>query len=113
MTMNRPQIKRRAVRGVVTSDRCAKTITVLVSRRFRHPKYGKMVRRDQKVHAHDQAGEAHVGDTVEVVECRPMSRTKRWRLVRILERNPEAGMGAAVGAEAGRPETQAAGEATP
>ena len=112
MTMNRPPTKRRRIRGEVTSDRCAKTITVRVSRRFRHPKYGKMVRRDQKVHAHDEAGEARVGDTVEVIECRPMSRTKRWRLVRIVERNPEAGLPAAAGIEAGRPEAPAPGDAT-
>ena len=104
MTMNRPPSKRRVVRGVVTSDRGAKTITVQVSRRFRHPKYGKMIGYERKVRAHDEADEAHVGDTVEVVECRPMSRTKRWRLVRILERNPEAAAVSAVATEVGAPQ---------
>ena len=87
--MSRPQSNQRRMQGVVVSDRASKTITVRVSRRFPHPKYGKMVRRDRKVHAHDEAGEAHVGDTVEVVECRPMSRTKRWRLAEVVERNPD------------------------
>jgi small subunit ribosomal protein S17 len=81
--------KRRVLRGIVTSDAGSKTITVRVTQRRRHPKYGKMVRHERKVRAHDEADEARVGDTVEVVECRPMSRTKRWRLVRIVERGPE------------------------
>lgn len=87
--MTRPQDKRRRLRGVVVSDKAAKTITVAVTRRFRHPKYGKMVRVKRRVHAHDEARAAHVGDVVEVVECRPLSRTKRWRLLQVLERNPE------------------------
>ena len=71
------------------SDRTAKTIGVRVTRRFRHPKYGKMVRKDRVICAHDEAKAAHMGDVVEIVECRPMSRTKRWRLVQVLERNPD------------------------
>ncbi len=78
------------MRGVVVSDAGAKTITVRVSRQFRHPRYEKMVRRDRKIRVHDERDEAGVGDQVEIVECRPMSRTKRWRLVRIVERSPEA-----------------------
>jgi small subunit ribosomal protein S17 len=76
-----------------------------------------MVGYDRKIRAHDEADEARVGDTVEVTECRPMSRTKRWRLVRILERNPEAGAASAVGAGADAPSAppqdagQAAGDA--
>jgi len=108
--MSRPQSNQRRMQGVVVSDRASKTITVRVSRRFPHPKYGKMVRRDRKVHAHDEAGEAHVGDTVEVVECRPMSRTKRWRLVRVIERNPEAGLSDEMKPEAFEQETQQARE---
>ncbi|MGB2755466.1 MAG: 30S ribosomal protein S17 [Phycisphaerae bacterium] len=108
--MNRPQSNQRRMQGVVVSDRSSKTITVRVSQRFPHPKYGKMVRRDRKVHAHDEAGEAHVGDTVEVVECRPMSRTKRWRLVRVIERNPEAGLSTEMQPKAFEQEAQQAGE---
>ena len=111
--MNRPQSNQRRMQGVVVSDRSSKTITVRVSQRFGHPKYGKMVRRDRKVHAHDEAGEAHVGDTVEVVECRPMSRTKRWRLVRVIERNPEAGLSAEMQPGAREQESPQAGEAVP
>jgi small subunit ribosomal protein S17 len=87
--MSRPAAIRRRLRGAVVGDTCAKTITVEVTRRFRHPKYGKMVRRDIRVHAHDEGDAAHIGDTVEIEECRPLSRTKRWRLVQVLERNPE------------------------
>ena len=111
--MNRPQSNQRRLQGVVVSDRASKTITVRVSRRFPHPKYGKMVRRDRKVHAHDEAGEAHVGDTVEVVECRPMSRTKRWRLSRVIERNPEAGLSAEMQPEVSEQEVEQAGESVP
>jgi small subunit ribosomal protein S17 len=79
----------RHLRGVVLSDRAAKTITVEVTRSFRHPKYGKMVRMKRRFHAHDESRQAHVGDTVEIVECRPLSRTKRWRLVRVVEKGAE------------------------
>ena len=87
--MSRPAAIRRRLRGTVVGDTCAKTITVEVTRRFRHPKYGKMVRRDIRVHAHDEGDAAHAGDTVEIEECRPMSRTKRWRLERVLQRSVE------------------------
>jgi len=93
--MTRPQASRRRLRGVVVKDKGAKTVTVEVTRRFRHPKYGKMVRQDLRVHAHDEADTAHMGDTVEIEECRPMSRTKRWRLVQVLERNPEQAVASA------------------
>jgi small subunit ribosomal protein S17 len=83
------------VQGLVVGDKGAKMITVEVSRRIRHRKYGKMMRKDRRIHAHDAAGAAHVGDTVEVVECRPMSQTKRWCLVKVLERNPEQAVPAA------------------
>jgi|SRR5690242_7598691 len=72
--------------GVVVSDRAAKTITVRIDTAHRHPRYEKIVRTSRTLHAHDERGEAHIGDTVVVRECRPMSRTKRWRLERILER---------------------------
>jgi small subunit ribosomal protein S17 len=87
--MSRPCGIQRRMRGVVVSDGASKMIAVQVTRRFRHPKYGKMVNKNHRIHAHDETNEAHLGDTVEVMECRPMSRLKRFRLVCVLERNPE------------------------
>ncbi|QDU68830.1 30S ribosomal protein S17 [Engelhardtia mirabilis] len=84
-TQTQTRNRRRLLQGVVTSDKMDKSITVLVERRFAHPKYGKFVRSHKKYHAHDELNEAHVGDTVEVAATRPLSKTKRWRLVRILE----------------------------
>jgi len=77
---------RRTLEGTVTSDRCAKTITVEVQRTFRHPKYKKYVRKVARYHAHDEKDEAKRGDRVEIRACRPLSRTKRWLLVRIIDR---------------------------
>jgi small subunit ribosomal protein S17 len=72
--------------GVVVSDKADKTITVQIDVARQHPTYGKIVRTTTKLHAHDEGNEANTGDTVRVVESRPLSRTKRWRLVEILER---------------------------
>lgn len=72
--------------GVVQSDGRDKTIKVRIDRSVRHPKYGKYLRRKTVLHAHDERNEARVGDVVEISECRPMSKTKNWRLVRILRR---------------------------
>lgn len=72
--------------GVVTSDKMQKTIVVEITTRKLHPLYKKYVKRSKKVKAHDEKNEAHIGDTVRVVESRPLSRDKRWRLVEILER---------------------------
>ncbi len=80
----RPMRKQRV--GVVVSDKMDKTITVEVVRRMKHPKYGKFVTRRKKYLAHDENNEAHVGDTVRIMETRPLSRRKRWRLVEIIER---------------------------
>ena len=78
---------RRKVRtGVVVSDGMDKTVMVRIDRQVRHALYDKTVRRSTKLAAHDEANDAHVGDTVRVIESRPLSRTKRWRLVEILER---------------------------
>jgi small subunit ribosomal protein S17 len=87
--MTRPRGNRHRLRGVVVHDKAASTITVQVTRRFRHPRYGKMVRRNTRIAAHDEANTARVGDTVEIESCRPLSRTKRWRLVGVVERGPE------------------------
>ncbi|MFA5570511.1 MAG: 30S ribosomal protein S17 [Sphaerochaetaceae bacterium] len=72
--------------GLVTSDKMDKTIVVAVSTRRLHPLYKKYVKHTKKVKAHDEANEAHIGDTVRVVECRPISRHKTWRLEQIIER---------------------------
>ena len=72
--------------GVVVSDRADKTITVRIDIARRHPAYEKIVRRSRRLHAHDERNEANAGDTVRVIESRPISRSKRWRLVEILER---------------------------
>ena len=70
----------RAVTGVVVSDRMEKSITVKVERRVKHPVYGKFVRKSSKIHAHDENNYCNVGDTVTVIECRPLSKTKNWKL---------------------------------
>ena len=72
--------------GVVVSDAMDKTVVVEVQRSKAHPLYKKQMRRGSKLHAHDDANEAKVGDTVRLMETRPMSKTKRWRVVEILER---------------------------
>jgi small subunit ribosomal protein S17 len=78
--------RRRKIRtGVVTSDKMTKTVTVILTRRFAHPEYGKQVVRSTKVKARDDQG-AKVGDTVRVMETRPVAKTVRWRVVSILER---------------------------
>ena len=72
--------------GVVASNKNDKTITVVVERKLRHPIYGKFVKRSKKFHAHDEANTCGVGDLVRIVESRPLSATKRWRLVEIIEK---------------------------
>jgi small subunit ribosomal protein S17 len=78
----KPQIRQ----GVVVSDKADKTITVRIDTQRPHRTYGKIVRTSSTLHAHDEQNEAHTGDTVRVVESRPLSATKRWRLVEVLER---------------------------
>lgn len=86
-----PARKARKVRsGRVTSAKMNKTITVVVERRERHPLYSKMITKQTKFHAHDENNEAREGDTVRMVETRPLSRTKRWRLLEIVARAPSA-----------------------
>lgn len=78
---------RRKVRvGVVVSDRMDKTVVVAVERIMRHPLYGKTVKRTKKFHAHDENNECQVGDVVEIMETRPLSRTKRWRVSRVVQK---------------------------
>jgi len=77
---------RRTIIGVVTSDKMNKGITVSVERKIMHPKYGKYLKKTKKYHAHDEANEAKSGDLVKIMETRPLSKLKRWRLVDIVER---------------------------
>jgi small subunit ribosomal protein S17 len=72
--------------GVVTSDKMEKTITVSIERKVKHPIYGKFVKSTKKFKAHDEKNDAKMGDTVKISETRPLSKTKRWRLVEVLER---------------------------
>ena len=72
--------------GVVVSDKMDKTITIAVKYRFRHPLYGKIMNRTTKIKAHDENNECGIGDTVRVMETRPLSHDKRWRLVEIIEK---------------------------
>ena len=72
--------------GVVVSDKMDKTIVVAIADNVKHPKYGKVIKRTVKIHAHDEKNECGIGDTVKIMETRPLSKTKRWRLVQIIER---------------------------
>ncbi len=72
--------------GVVISDKMDKTVTVRLQRRVKHPLYGKYITRDTKVHAHDENNDCHAGDTVRVASCRPLSKTKAWKVIDIVER---------------------------
>jgi small subunit ribosomal protein S17 len=72
--------------GVVSSNKMTKTITVAVERKVKHPIYGKFVKKTTKFHAHDEKNECTVGDVVKIMESRPLSKTKRWRLVEIVEK---------------------------
>jgi small subunit ribosomal protein S17 len=76
----------RVLTGQVVSDAMEKTITVVIDRRVKHPLYGKFMRRSTKVHAHDETNECRKGDLVRVEQCRPISKTKSWRLVEVVER---------------------------
>ena len=79
-----PRARRRAMQGVVKSDKMDKTITVEVTRRVKHPLYEKFINRRTRVHAHDEANEAKIGDVVQISETRPISKLKRFRLVKIV-----------------------------
>jgi small subunit ribosomal protein S17 len=72
--------------GVVTSNKMEKTITVAVERKVKHPIYGKFVKKTTKFHAHDDKNECSIGDVVRIMETRPLSKTKRWRLVEVVEK---------------------------
>ncbi len=72
--------------GVVSSNKMDKTITVKVERKIKHPLYGKFLKKTTSFHAHDEKNECSIGDTVKIMESRPMSKTKRWRLVEVVEK---------------------------
>jgi small subunit ribosomal protein S17 len=84
--MNAENKVARTVTGYVTSDKMNKTVTVLVERLVSHPVYGKYVRRSTKIHAHDERNECRQGDLVMVEQCRPLAKTKSWKLVKVLEK---------------------------
>ena len=83
----KPAANKRTLNGRVVSDKMQKTVTVLVERRMKHPLYGKYVTLSKKYHAHDENGEFHEGDLVEIEECRPLSKTKAWRVTKLLEKS--------------------------
>jgi small subunit ribosomal protein S17 len=96
--------------GIVTSDKTAKTRRVEIPRLVKHPRYGKYVRRKTVCHVHDENNDSHLGDLVEIVESRPLSRTKRWALVGVVEKGRMVDVGAmraadrhAVGAQEEQP----------
>lgn len=85
MTENKPSLKRTLI-GKVVSDKRTKTVTVLVERRVKHAVYGKIVAKSSKYHAHDEQGEFHMGDIIEITESRPISKTKNWVATRLVQK---------------------------
>lgn len=85
-TMTTERKRRKTRIGIVSSDKMTKTITVAVERKVKHPIYGKFVKKTTKFHAHDENNTAGIGDVVRIMETRPLSKTKRWRLVEIIEK---------------------------
>ncbi len=84
--MSTKELLKRTKTGRVISDKANKTVTVLLERQVKHPLYGKYIKRSTKVHAHDEENSCGEGDTVLIKECRPISKTKSWQVVEILER---------------------------
>ena len=81
------RVNRRKIReGTVVSTKMDKTVVVAVTERVKHPRYSKIIQRTRKLYAHDEANDVRVGDRVRIAETRPMSKTKRWRVVEVLER---------------------------
>jgi len=113
-----PERRRRKVRqGVVVSNKMAKSIVVRVSRTMRHPIYQKVIQRSKKYMAHCEDASVKTGDLVRIMECRPLSRHKRWRLIEVLQRSeeleqlPESALNPAVARGAGAPRAAPAGSA--
>lgn len=86
VTQSEQRAPRKVREGIVSSNKMDRTVVIEVIERVRHPKYNKFVMRTKKLYAHDEANDANVGDRVRVMETRPLSKTKRWRVVEILER---------------------------
>ena len=84
--MNEQTKTLRTIEGRVVSNKMTKTVTVLLERQVPHPLYGKIVRRSTKVHAHDEDGQCKEGDLVRIAECRPLSKTKNWRVIEVITR---------------------------
>lgn len=97
--------------GVVKSDKADKTRRVEIDRRVPHPKYGKIVKRRTVCHVHDEANESHEGDTVEIIECPPRSKMKRWELVRVVSKSQAVDLGALRAAQKAQQEAEAAAAA--
>ena len=89
-TQEQARTQLRTRQGIVAGSSADKTIRVNITYQTKHPKYGKYINRSTHLAAHDENNEANVGDTVEIAECRPLSKTKHHRLIRIVERAPEA-----------------------
>lgn len=84
--MTQERNRRKSRTGVVVSDKRDKTVTVAIKQSFPHPKYGKIVRKTKKLYVHDESFDAKVGDTVRVMETKPISKMKRWRITEVIER---------------------------
>jgi small subunit ribosomal protein S17 len=84
--MTESSSNKRTLTGRVVSDKMNKTVTVLVERRVKHPLYGKIITRSKKYHAHDEKNEFKAGDTVLIEECRPLAKTKAWRVSRLIDK---------------------------
>ncbi|MEY2997251.1 MAG: hypothetical protein RIQ82_631 [Bacteroidota bacterium] len=85
MNMEKRNLRKERI-GVVTSDKMEKSIVVAVERKVKHPKYGKFVKKTTRFVAHDENNDCHIGDTVRIMETRPLSKSKNWRMVEIVER---------------------------
>ena len=95
------ELRRKILLGEVVSNRMQKTITVKVERRLRHPTYERVVKRSKKFHAHDEHNQCQVGDRVRIIETRPLSKLKRWRLLEIVQRRAGSEVPSAEGREQG------------
>jgi small subunit ribosomal protein S17 len=89
-TEQQPRKARRTLIGIVTRDKTLKTRRVEIQRLVKHPRYGKYIKRRTVCYAHDEKNESHMGDTVEIMESRPLSKLKHWRLIRVIKQAPAA-----------------------
>ncbi|QDT70616.1 30S ribosomal protein S17 [Planctomycetes bacterium MalM25] len=103
---------KKQVIGLVTSDRASKTRRVEIDRMVKHPKYGKIIRRKTVCHVHDEQNESGEGDTVEIIECPPKSKLKRWELVRVVTKSQAVDLGALRAAQKAQLEAESSTGAT-